>query len=253
MFPGVRGSTKTGGTDESANKLVILNDEGLLDSSMFPDDIKEAGSVVEDLEEEVRNRIQGDEDLASAVEAEATSRRNSDVNLDARISGVERSANARITELEKAVGPNQSWNVDGLVENVKNLQVGLGDTNSRVNGAFGEIQRLDGAVTGLDSRVGGNTADIGSLEDRVSDTEEDIAEIKSGASGQEGQIDNLISQIRTISMDISNLQSSINGIGNQISSLRSDMEYQVGLLNNKISALDRRVTALEEIVMPSNY
>ena len=262
MFPGVRGSTKIGGTDESANKLVILNDEGLLDSSMFPDDIKEAGSVVEDLEEEVRNRIQGDEELASAVEAEATSRRNGDVNLDARISSVERAANARIDtvdgkvdELSATVGGSDS----GIIKDIADIKSDVSSVESEVSSLETTVGDQNG---GLVKEVAGLSVDLSSVESRITDAEAAIDEIESGSSGQSERIAALQSQILVLNSTVGTLQTvigdlteQIRTLGNSVSqqgSLVNSLNTQVHTLSTSVSDLDRRVTALEEIVEPSN-
>lgn len=265
MFPGVRGSTKTGGTDESANKLVILNDEGLLDSSMFPDDIKEAGSVVEDLEEEVRNRIQGDEDLASAVEAEATSRRNGDVNLDAKISSVERSANAAISNLDSRLSETSQMALTAA--GTANVANGKADELRADVGDKGQLWIDETIVEALNSVHGGvvsvNTYISMQLRDELDRIEGDVADLKSGSSGQSSQIDAIQSQLSIVNSNVSGLQASLAGIQQQLSRLSDAVEQQRNLvdsinttvrtLNTKVSDLDRRVTALEEIVEPSNY
>lgn len=253
MFPGVRGSTKTGGTDESANKLVILNDEGLLDSSMFPDDIKEAGSVVENLEEEVRNRVQGDEELASAVEAEATSRRNGDVDLDARISSVERAANARIDtvdgrvdELSATVGGSDS----GIIKDIADIKSDISSVESEVSSIETTVgDQNSGLVKAADDLSRG----LAAIDDRVTAAESDIADLKSGSSGQSEQIASIESSVRELNSAIMMVQTSITSLSQQVSDLRNNTSQQFNMIAAQISDLDRRVTNLEEQIPPSNF
>lgn len=264
MFPGVRGSTKVGGTEESASKLVILNDEGLLDSSMFPDDVKEAGSVVGELEQEVRNRVQGDEKLASAVEAEATSRRNGDVNLDARISSVDRSASTAISDLDARLSEtSQTASAAAGTANMANskadeLRTDVGDKS--------QLWVDETIVEALNSVHGGvasvNTYIAMQLRDELDRIEGDVADLKSGSSGQTSQIAAIRSQLSTVNSNVSELQASLFSIQQQLNRLSDAVEQQTNLvnsintavrtLNTKVSDLDRRVTALEEIVEPSN-
>lgn len=255
MFPGVRGSTKTGGTDEFANKLVMLNDEGLLDSSMFPDDVKKAGSVVEDLEEEVSSRIQGDEELAAAVEAEATSRRNGDVNLDARISGVERSANAAISNLDSRLSETSQTALTAA--GTANVANGKADDLRADVGDKGQLWVDETIVEALNSVHAGvvsvNTYISMQLRDELDRVEGDVADLKSGSSGQSERIASIESSVRELNSAIMMVQTSITSLSQQVSDLRNNTSQQFNMIAAQISDLDRRVTNLEEQVPPSNY
>lgn len=236
MFPGVRGSTKTGGTGESANKLVMLNGAGLLDDSMFSDSIKNAERLEGDLEDERRSRTYEDAKLLSYISNEASSRQNSDINLAGEISRVERDASTRM---------------DSIEESIETLSSTVGDEES---GLVKDVASLNTAMSETESEIGSIKANIG---DDSSGIVKRIDDLESATSSVAFRVDSAERDIDQLEDDLSSASSSLTAVQNQLltmSQLITNLGNDITTLIQRTNSLDSRVSRLERyIVDPSNY
>jgi predicted nucleic acid-binding Zn-ribbon protein len=193
---------------------------------------------------------------------------------------------AEILALETSTDGNLdtiTTNVQGIAEDVVDLQTSVTSINTSITNINGDIATLQAndisqtnSLTGLDTRldaaestITGNSAsistinttlsniatDISSLDGRVDSTESDISSIDTTILGVQGDISSINTTISGIQSDVSDLDSSLTSAQSNISTLQSDLsdaksdittlQTNLSTLDTNVDAIDTRVTAAE--------
>lgn len=236
MFQGVRGSTATGGEGKFAGKLVMLNGDGLVDESCFPEDVRQAATVAEDLAEETRQRREEDDVIRS--------------QYDSRLSGV-----------DTALGRIGS-DVASIREDVSGLEADLGRTAqelSEVATNFAEFsEKTEGDISALEERVSSaeatlNTAmhDISDLALGLQNADEDlenhareIDELKSNSGVVATQLANLLEQLTSYANSIAAVTTGFEAIKAQFDELRDSTDSRFETVGQQINDLNVKVDAI---------
>lgn len=230
MFQGVRGSTSTGGAQKYADKLVKLNKLGIVDDSCLSEDIRAAGSLSEDLQNE------------------AAERRDADASLGERLGELENAHHEAVDDLEAktselkdgldALDARESGDKAEIDSSVHDLSLRTSSVENEVSECKNDISDAENEITRLNSSVLDVSSRTTSLSRQVESSSGEILRLQ-------GQLSDIATLLNTISEQMLSWASNLVTLSTDLASLKNDFENFKNTSEQKFDTVDEEISTLE--------
>ena len=240
MFQGVRGSVMKANGPVDAKKLVMLNEAGVIDDSCLTEDLRSAGTLRHDLDEEIQIRGENDLRLDAAIE-----------KLDKKVDQNKTNVDEEIAQLRnRAVEDEQEYRngISANSESISGINGEISSINGQISTISGQISTISSNLSSVSSDLTNTKVDLQNLTSTVSSTAAEVQELSDTVTDNNRLLDKVTTQLAETSTTLLDLTTRLVTDEQAIKTLQEYVVARVNGLQAQISSLDERIGELENIL-----